>query len=127
MSQNNIAIIGITSWGVTLSNLFIKNGLNVSMLSRSDKESRAINKSRKLPHNTDYIINEQIVISNNYEKVISNSKIIILAVPSTSINKNVDRIKKYINDQNIILSATKGFEPVTKPVSYTHLTLPTKA
>ena len=69
-------------------------------MTRSDKESTSIKKSRKLPHNTDYIINEQIIISNNYEKVISNSKIIILAVPSTSINKNVDRIKKYINDQN---------------------------
>ena len=74
MLQNNIAIIGITSWGVTLSNLFIKNGLNVTLLARSDKESTAIKKSRKLPQNTDYIINEQIVISNNYEKVISNSK-----------------------------------------------------
>ena len=114
MSQNNITIIGITSWGVTLSNLFIKNGLNVYLLARSDKESTAINKSRELTHNSDYIINEQIVISNDYEKVINNSKIIILAVPSTSINKNVNRITKYINDQNIILSATKGFEPVTK-------------
>ena len=73
--------------------------MNVTLLARSDKESTSIKKSRKLPHNTDYIINEQIVISNNYEKVISNSKIIILAVPSTSINKNVDGIKKYINDQ----------------------------
>ena len=114
MSQNNIAIIGITSWGVTLSNLFLKNGLNVTLMTRSDKESTSIKKSRKLPHNTDYIINEQIIISNNYEKVISNSKIIILAVPSTSINKNVDRIKKYINDQNIIMSAIKGFDPITK-------------
>ena len=54
MHQNKIAILGITSWGVTLGNLLSENSNNVTLLSRNSDETDLIIKKRQIQRNIIY-------------------------------------------------------------------------
>ena len=34
----NVAIVGVTSWGITLADLLVKNGLNVTICARNKED-----------------------------------------------------------------------------------------
>jgi len=110
MTLNKIAILGITSWGVTLANLLSENSNDVILLSRNSDENNLIIKTRYIQRDITYKLNKNISISNDYKKVISEAKIILLVVPSYSIEKNIMKISDFLSNDQIIVSATKGFE-----------------
>lgn len=110
MKQNKIAILGITSWGITLGNLLSENSNNVTLLSRNSDETNFIRKKRQIRRSIIYKINKEISISNDYQKEISEANIIILVVPSYSIKANMLKISNFLSNDQIIISATKGFE-----------------
>ena len=110
MSFNNIGIIGSTSWGITLANVLINNVENVHILARNQKEAQNLNKERQIVRNKIYKLHQNISVSDNYEKTISSSEIILLAVPSYSVAKNISKFKEHLSKDKIIVSAVKGFE-----------------
>ena len=110
MHQNKIAILGITSWGVTLGNLLSENSNNVTLLSRNSEETDLIVKKRQIQRNIIYKLSKHISISNDYEKEISEANVILLVVPSYSIKENIIKISNFLSKDQIIISATKGFE-----------------
>ena len=110
----NISILGSTSWGITLSNILVKNVDNVTILTRDLNEEKRINDERLIKRGKIYKLDNKIKISSNYEKIIEESQIIILAVPSISIKKNIGRINKFLTIEKIVISAIKGLEQESK-------------
>jgi glycerol-3-phosphate dehydrogenase (NAD(P)+) len=110
----NISILGSTSWGITLSNILVKNVDNVTILTRDLNEEKRINDERLIKRGKIYKLDNKIKISSNYEKIIEESQIIILAVPSSSIKKNIGRINKFLTIEKIVISAIKGLEQESK-------------
>ena len=106
----NISILGSTSWGITLSNILVQNVDNVTILTRDLNEEKRINDERLIKRGKIYKLDNKIKISSNYEKIIEESQIIILAVPSSSIKKNIGRINKFLTIEKIVISAIKGLE-----------------
>ena len=109
-----IAVVGSTSWGITLSNILVKNSENLTILVRDSKEENKINSERSVNRNIKYKLNKKIITSSNYKKTISESQLIILAVPSSSIKNNIEKINKFLSREQIIISAIKGFEQESK-------------
>tara|TARA_A100000164_G_C21818431_1_gene729110 strand:+ start:163 stop:1164 length:1002 start_codon:yes stop_codon:yes gene_type:complete len=110
MEKIRISVIGSTSWGITLSNVLSNNVNQVILLSRSNEENKTLNINRSIIRQQNYEINKNVLISNDLKKYITDSNIILLAVPSISIEENINKISKYINNEHIIISAVKGFE-----------------
>jgi len=110
----NISILGSTSWGITIANILIHNVDNITIITRDLKEEKKINDERLISRGKIYKLNNKIKVSSNYEKTIEESQIIILAVPSISIKKNIDKINKSLTNEKIVISAIKGFEKESK-------------
>ncbi len=94
-------IIGTTSWGKTLGWLFSKNGMTVKVWARTDAEAEELNKKR----NPTYLS-----FTSNVSEAVTGTNLLIWAVPSQSFRQNVRKVKNYLDESSLLISATKGLE-----------------
>ena len=108
--MNNITIIGSGSFGCALAYILSKKeNNNIKIWSYTPDEMNIINNEHKCKFLPGLILDNKIKCYNNYELALKNSNYIILAIPSNNFRKICKDIKKYINNQVIII-ASKGLE-----------------
>lgn len=108
--MNNITIIGSGSFGCALAYILSKKeNNNIKIWSYTTDEMNIINNEHKCKFLPGLILDNKIKCYNNYELALKNSNYIILAIPSNNFRKICKDIKKYINNQVIII-ASKGLE-----------------
>ena len=105
--MKNIGIIGSGAFGCALAHTFSKNN-NIIMWSFTEEEYNSINKNHFCLSVPSIKLNN-IKVSLNLEEVINSCDIIVLVTPSNTIRKMCQEIKKYYNNQDILL-ASKGME-----------------
>lgn len=104
-----ISILGAGSWGGTLAYLLSNKGINVNLWTPSKDEYTQIKKTKTLTKPKKYKLNKNINITTDFELVIKESKVIVIAVPTNVFRSVIKKIKDLnINKNVIILSATKG-------------------
>lgn len=113
MSKPVIAIIGGGSWATALVKIFSNNVDTIHWWVRNADTADFIGKYR---HNPNYLsdveINlDKVKVSNDLTKAISNSDLIILAVPSAFLKPTLEKIKKEDFKNKIVFSAIKGIIP----------------
>ena len=111
-----VAIFGTGAYGMALASIFYNNKLKISMWTNSDEEKELLVNSGK-SDKIDYIIPRDIMISTDMKEVISDSSIIVIAVPSRFVRNTSKEVKKYYNNQ-IICIASKGLEDTTRMLLY---------
>jgi len=112
--MNRSTIIGSGSWGTTLGLLLSSQGKDVTILTRNIRdENRLITPSKTGRHIAGNKIPSSLTVSNDYERIIPNTDLVIFAVPSPTLRNNTKHITKYLKSSTIILSATKGLENIT--------------
>ena len=104
----NIAIIGSGSFGCALAKILSKKN-NVKIWSYLEEEADFINNEHRCMFVDDLLLNESIIASTNYQNVIENTEIIVLATPSKVVRETCKDIKNYITNQEIVL-LSKGME-----------------
>jgi glycerol-3-phosphate dehydrogenase (NAD(P)+) len=106
-----IAIIGTTSWGITLAIVLAKKGFDISLWSRTEEEAIKLRKKGPDPHRMPNVIfPPQLSISSSQKKVLAHAVAVILAVPSQTMRQNIKMIKNHLNKQMLIINAAKGIE-----------------
>lgn len=105
--MKNIGIIGSGAFGCALAHTFSKNN-NIIMWSFTEEEYNSINNNHCCLSVPSIKLNN-IKVSLNLEEVINSCDIIVLVTPSNTIRKMCQEIKKYYNNQDILL-ASKGME-----------------
>jgi glycerol-3-phosphate dehydrogenase (NAD(P)+) len=104
-------VVGSTTWGTTLSLLLAKKGIQVTLLTRNKTECDALAASRE---NSRFLpgirFPDSLDVSCSPSQALSKADVIIIAVPSSSLRKNVQLLKESIPTDAIVLSATKGLE-----------------
>lgn len=112
--MNKVSVLGAGSWGSALALVLAKNGFDVSMWTLNEEQCNYINKNRE---NIEYLpgvhIHENIITTTNLKESIKDSKIILLAVPSQAIRSICQKIKPFINDNQILVDVAKGLESNT--------------
>lgn len=110
MKTKKISVIGAGTWGTTIANLLATKGFKIKIWAKEKDVVESINKN-----NINKIYLPNIRLSKNIEAfddintAISNSDILINAVPVQFIRDVFKQIKKY-NNISIVLNLSKGIE-----------------
>jgi len=106
-----IAIIGTTTWGITLGMVLADKGLDVRLWARTEEEAVRLREkgpdSHRLPNVT---FPPQLTVTSSPKKALSRASAVLLVVPSQTMRQNIRVIKDYISQPMLIISAAKGLE-----------------
>jgi len=106
-----IAIIGTTSWGITLGAVLAHKGLEVRLWARTEEEANKLKSKgpdpRQLPGVT---FPPQLSVTSSVRKALARVSAVILAVPSQTMRQNVKLVKDHLRMSMLIVSAAKGLE-----------------
>lgn len=110
----NIAVIGAGGWGTTLANLLAEKGHKLSLWAHEKEVVEEITNKRE---NSQFLpgikLSENIQPTNDLSQAVSGKDIIITAIPSQFLRNMAKEISRYINNNTIIISVTKGLEDIT--------------
>lgn len=106
-----VAVIGTTSWGMTLGVVLARKGFDVRLWARTEEEAERLRKkgpdSRQMQGVT---LPPEISITSSTKEALSRANAVILAVPAQTMRQNINLIKPYLNATTLIVSAAKGIE-----------------
>ena len=107
----NIAVLGAGSWGTALSVLLCKNGHNVSLWEFFKERAEKIDATRLNPEFLPGVeIPQQIEISSDLNKTVSEKDVIIIVVPSHIVRSVGEKLTRLSLPDCLIVSASKGIE-----------------
>ena len=111
-----IAIIGTTSWGVTLAVLLARKRSEVILWARSEQEAAEFAASK--PNNGTVSpgvpFPPNLTITPSLERALNSAQAVILAVPSQKMRQNIKLATGYLANSTLIISAAKGLEISTR-------------
>jgi glycerol-3-phosphate dehydrogenase (NAD(P)+) len=107
--MQKIAVIGTTSWGITLAMLMYRKNHEVRVWARTQREATKI-KKKGFERFPDIPIPEEMVISHDLDEIMDDIDAVILAVPSSTMRQNISLIASRLQKATIIISASKGLE-----------------
>ena len=106
-----VAIMGTTTWGVTLGVVLARNGVEVSLWARTERESAALKNAQ---HHSDQLsgisLPSQLATTSSLSEALSGAKAVILAVPSQKMRENIKAAAGYLDGSILVVSAAKGLE-----------------
>ena len=112
MKKKRIGILGSGSWATALVKILSENTLNLNWFIRNPKTVDQIRSVGRNPRYLSYVdLNlNKLHISLDINKVINDSEILIIAIPSPFIESSLISSKKLIS-KKILVSASKGIIP----------------
>ncbi len=106
-----VGIIGAGSWGSALGTVLVNNNVDMCIWSWNDDQVTEINdkgtNQRYLP---EFSLPRGFKASSDMKYVLENADIILMAVPSQSLDEVLGNAKQYISESAIIVNAAKGIE-----------------
>ncbi|MEE8194526.1 MAG: NAD(P)H-dependent glycerol-3-phosphate dehydrogenase [Dehalococcoidales bacterium] len=106
-----IAIIGTTSWGMTLGVVMARKGLEVRLWARTEKEASRLRDKGPDPHLLPNVtFPPQLSVTSSLSEALARANAVILAVPSQTMRQNIKLVKDYLKGSMLIVSAAKGLE-----------------
>jgi glycerol-3-phosphate dehydrogenase (NAD(P)+) len=108
-------IIGSGSWATALAKILTDNGNTIYWYARS---SKTINHLQQRRHNPQYLSSAyfntaQLLLSDDISKVVAESEVLLIAVPSAYIDEILQPLSKTAFEGKRIISAIKGILPAT--------------
>ncbi len=109
-----VAIVGTTSWGVTLGLLLSRRGLDVRVLARTDEEARGIEGAREHPTRLPgHRFPDTLHVSADWAAGMGGASAVMFMVPSHTLRENARRAAPHIPKGALVVSGSKGLEQGT--------------
>ena len=106
-----VAIIGTTTWGITLGMVLARKGLKVKLWARTEQEAAKLRNAgpnpKLLPGVT---FPPQLSITCSLSEALADVNAVILAVPSQAMRQNIKLVAGYLKSSTLVISASKGLE-----------------
>ncbi len=107
----NIAILGTGAYGIALALMFHKNNNSIKMWTKFEEEKNSILKDHENKRVMPGVkIPKDIIISNDFQEVVSDAQIIVVAVPAGFVDDVSFELSKYYNEEQFVMLASKGIE-----------------
>jgi glycerol-3-phosphate dehydrogenase (NAD(P)+) len=107
--MSEVAIIGTTTWGTTLALVLASKGLQVSLWARTKQEAAKLKNSSN-PGLLSIAHPESLSLTTSLDKAVSETKVLLLVVPSQSMRQNIKLVAEHLDESTLIVSAAKGLE-----------------
>ena len=105
------AIIGTTSWGITLGMLLVAKGVEVTLWARTEREARQYRANNLDPVRFPNItLPPEMVITSHMDEAVEDANAVLLPVPSPTMRQNISQVASYLTKSTLIISAAKGLE-----------------
>ncbi|MCI1633271.1 MAG: NAD(P)H-dependent glycerol-3-phosphate dehydrogenase [Liquorilactobacillus nagelii] len=112
--MSKVAVIGAGSWGSVLANVLVKNGLDVKIWTREEKQVAELNQQHTNRHYLPELkYDERLIATNDLAAAIKDRQVILLVIPTVAIRTVSQKIGKILqenNEQPLIVHASKGLE-----------------
>ena len=113
-SRGRVAVVGTGSWGTTLAILSARQGLETSLLTRTEEEAEALRSAgeneRFMPG---YAFPPLLKPTSDAEKALAGCDMLLMVVPSQTMRDNIRALKPVLagaSQDAIVVSAAKGLE-----------------
>ncbi len=109
-----VAIIGTTAWGTALGIMLARRGIGVALWARTGEEADRLNAEKENTARLPGIpFPDNLSSTSSVAEALKGASLIILAVPSQEMRKNVRLLVGHIDGDVPIVSAAKGLEKDT--------------
>ncbi len=106
-----VAIIGTTTWGITLGVVLAAKRAEVRLWARTEDEvARLLNAEFPSASLADVTLPSRLSITASLEEALAGTRAVIMAVPSQSMRRNIKAVAPYLDSSMLIVSAAKGLE-----------------
>ncbi len=106
-----VCIIGTTSWGTTLAVILARRDIDVALWARTGDEAERLGRDRENAARLSGIaFPDSLLPTADAGEALNGVSLVILAVPSQEMRRNVGLVKGHIAPGVPVLSAAKGFE-----------------
>ncbi|MDD5082064.1 MAG: NAD(P)-dependent glycerol-3-phosphate dehydrogenase [Dehalococcoidales bacterium] len=106
-----IAVIGTTSWGVTLGVVLARKGVEVRLWARTEREAATLRRGRSFPERLPRVsFPDKLTVTSSMSEALANAGAVILVVPSQTMRQNIRLVRDYLRKPTLIISAAKGLE-----------------
>lgn len=109
----SITIIGAGTWGTALAALLANQGIDTTLSSIIKQEIANLRQTKKHPNLPGMQIPDALKLSEDASAACENKDYILIAVPSPYVRTTLKAVKQNINENQIIISVTKGIEEDT--------------
>jgi len=109
--MSKVAIIGTTTWGITLGVVWGRRKVEVRLWARTEKE--AAERGNVRYHSglfSDVILPPRLSFTSSLSEALTGAKAVILAVPSQRMRQNIKAVADHLNGSMLVVSAAKGLE-----------------
>jgi glycerol-3-phosphate dehydrogenase (NAD(P)+) len=108
-----ISVLGAGSWGIALAVMLDKNGHEVEVWSHRQSQVDQMNDT----HTSDKIkgvkLPESMEFTANIESAAKSADVILFSVPSKATRETAEKVKDFVNSNQIFITVTKGIEEDT--------------
>jgi len=106
-----VAVIGAGSWGTALAMVAARNRHDVTLWAREREVVNSIATDRRNPfYLSDFELPENIRATSSLEDALRDASLVLVVVPSHAFREMIGSMLPFINDEMVIVSATKGVE-----------------
>ncbi len=111
MYQKDVTILGGGSFGTVLANIAAENGCQVNLWMRDAVLAQDVNgiheNKRYVPG---YPLHSGLVATTDLKQAVCESPVILVSIPSGGFRTVVRTMAPFLNEDQILVSTTKGFE-----------------
>lgn len=112
--MSKISVIGGGSFGTVIANIIALNGHDVLFWMRSDEQVDQVNEHHEnAQYLPGYELSKRVVATEDMQIAVTDSRVIFVAVPSSSFRDVVKQVVKFAPTDAMLVSTTKGIESGT--------------
>ncbi|MDO5716593.1 MAG: NAD(P)H-dependent glycerol-3-phosphate dehydrogenase [Tissierellia bacterium] len=105
----NISVVGGGSWGISLANVLVDNGHNVTMYLRDKEQCEYIQKEGHSPkYLKDFVFPQTLQLKTSLEDAIVNAEMILMVVPLQQLQDVLQKMTPFVTKKMILVNASKG-------------------
>lgn len=109
--SGRVTVVGTGSWGTTLAIILARHGLEVTLWARAEEEARELDTRRA---NEAFLpgvqFPDRLMVSHSLPVALEACDLLLLVVPAQRMRENVCRVREYLQEGTIVVSAAKGLE-----------------
>jgi len=107
----HVTVVGVTSWGLTLAQLFAHAGASVRLLARTDAEAETVRRRRTEPRRIASVrLPPAVEITHQPAAALRDVEIVVLVVPAQRMRENLRHLAADLPPGAVVVSASKGIE-----------------